>query len=189
MWNLDIVLVPNFLGFLALFAYVFTLLPSGLRVVFPAIKKAPIPTILLKYRRQIGVLAFLLALGHAWLLVRKRNFDFFDIETYEIYAQGSATFIIFTLLAFTSNDWSVRKLKKNWRELHKLTYLAMFLLIWHIQDKMSGHWSWVTPLGYCGITLAIILFLRRKWLEWPWTEDKIKQATAHLHKEKLINQR
>ncbi|WP_461923129.1 hypothetical protein [Nostoc sp.] len=40
MWNLGIVLLPNFLGFGALFAYVFTLLPSGLKVVFPAIKKA-----------------------------------------------------------------------------------------------------------------------------------------------------
>ncbi|WYM03263.2 MAG: ferric reductase-like transmembrane domain-containing protein [Gloeotrichia echinulata CP02] len=163
--HLDTVPFPNLLGFLSLFAYICTLLPSNIRVVFPAIKKSKIIIKLLQYRREIGVLAFLLAVGHGYLLVIKRNFDFFDIKTYGVYIHGSATFIIFTLLAFTSNNWSVKKLKANWRQLHKLTYLAMFLLFWHVHDKMLGHWSWATPLASCGITLVIILFFRRRWLE------------------------
>jgi sulfoxide reductase heme-binding subunit YedZ len=54
---------------------------------------------------------------------------------------------IFTTLAITSNDWSVKKLKKNWKKLHQLTYLVIFLLPWHILDKMSANWSYITPLS------------------------------------------
>ncbi|WP_306557866.1 ferric reductase-like transmembrane domain-containing protein [Nostoc sp. 'Peltigera malacea cyanobiont' DB3992] len=76
-----------------------------------------------------------MALLHAFLLVKKRDLDFLDPNTYWIYIQGISTLIIFTLLAITSNDWSVKRLKKNWKRLHTLTYLAMFLLTWHVWTK------------------------------------------------------
>ncbi|NET40988.1 ferric reductase-like transmembrane domain-containing protein [Okeania sp. SIO2B3] len=162
---MDTAPVANYLGFLALICYVITLLPSILRIVFPSTKKTEFPKILLKYRRQIGVIAFLFAFGHGILLVSKRNFDFFDIQTYWIYIQGVVTFIIFTLLTITSNDWSIKRMKKNWKKLHELTYLAMFLLVWHVIDKMWGHWSYLTPLGIIGITGITVLFIVRRWIE------------------------
>ena len=168
--------LANFLGFLALFSYIATLLPTLLRVVFPATRKHKIPTQLLKYRRQLGILAFLLTLAHAVLFVTKRNFDFFDIRTYEIYFQGVTTFIIFIILTLTSNDWSVKKLKKNWKTLHQLTYCAMFLLAWHIWDKMSEHWSLITPLGILAIAATIILFLKRRWIEWQQQKAKEQKS-------------
>ncbi|MGB3513185.1 MAG: ferric reductase-like transmembrane domain-containing protein [Microcoleaceae cyanobacterium] len=109
--------IANYLGLLALISYIITLLPTILRIVFPKSQKTEIPKLLLKYRCQIGAIGFLFTLGHGLLLVSKRNFDFFDIQTYWIYIQGVVTFIIFTLLAITSNDWSVKKLKKNWKNL------------------------------------------------------------------------
>ncbi len=171
--------MANLLGCLAVISYILTLLPTSLRVVFPALKKTKLPIQLLKYRRQLGVLAFVLSLGHAWLLIVKRNFDFFDLSTYRVYVHGSATFIIFTLLAVTSNDWCVKKMKKNWRQLHQLTYLAMFLLFWHINDKMSGHWNFMTPVVVVGMATMIILFLRRRWLERQMkTKPNIKQQES-----------
>ncbi len=164
-WFYDSIPPANLLGCLAIVSYILTLLPTSLRIAFPALKKAKFPIKLLKYRRQLGILAFVLALGHAWLLIAKRNFDFFDLTTYRVYVHGSATFIIFTLLTVTSNDWCVKKMKKNWRQLHQLTYVAMFLLFWHINDKMSGHWNFMTPLVVIGMATMIILFLRRRWLE------------------------
>ncbi|MDH6055501.1 ferric reductase-like transmembrane domain-containing protein [Umezakia ovalisporum] len=164
-WLNDSIPVDNLLGCLATFSYILTLLPTSLRVVFPALKKAKLPMQLLKYRRQIGVLSFVLAFSHAWLLIVKRNLDFFDFTTYRVYVHGSATFIIFTLLAVTSNDWCVRKMKKNWRSLHQLTYLAMFLLFWHINEKMYGNWNFLTFWVVIGMATMIILFLRRHWLE------------------------
>jgi hypothetical protein len=91
----------------------------------------------------------------------QKNFDLFDLKSYFVYFQGVATFIIFSLLAITSNDWSVKRLKKNWKKLQRLTYLAMFLLTWHILDKMAYHWTYLTPVGIAAITAIIVLFLCR----------------------------
>ncbi len=161
----DLSPLPNSLGFLALGGYIATLLPTNLRIVFPQSKQAAMPKWLLKNRRMIGILSFCLALGHAYLLVIKRDFDFFDLSTFWIYIQGVSTFVIFTILAITSNDWSMRRLKKNWKRLHSLTYLAMFLLTWHVWDKMAEHWSNLTPLGLSILMMIIGIYLRRCWIE------------------------
>lgn len=155
--------LANLLGFLSLVSYIITLLPTTIKIVFPGKKK--LINFLIIYRRQIGVVTFLLALGHAFLIVIQRNINFFDWKTYWIYIQGIITFIIFTFLAITSNNWSVKKLKKNWKRLHSLTYLAMFLLSWHVWDKMFGHWSFLTPLALLKLAIIIILFFIRKNLE------------------------
>ncbi|HEY9813316.1 MAG TPA: iron reductase, partial [Candidatus Sericytochromatia bacterium] len=75
-----------------------------------------------------------------------------------------------------SNDWSVKKLKKNWKRLHQLTYCAMFLLAWHIWDKMSEHWSLITPLGILALAATIILFLKRRWIEWQQQKAKEQKS-------------
>ncbi len=171
-----IINTPNFasyLGFLALLTYIITLLPTIIRKVFPNTKKTNIPKILLKYRREIGVISFLLGAGHGILLFTKRSFDVFDLKSYLVYSQGIVILAIFTLLAITSNDWSVKKLKKNWRKMHQLTYLLMFLLMWHISEKMFGHWTYITPLGIIASILIIILFLMRKWVEYKKKSLKV----------------
>ena len=165
MIEMDSFPLPNLLGFLALVTYIVTLLPTILRIVFPQTKETGIPQWLLKRRRLIGIMAFFLALAHGYLLVKKRQLDFLDPKTFWIYVQGISTFTIFTLLAITSNNWSVKKLKKNWKQLHKLTYLAMFLLTWHVGDKMAGHWTYLTPIGIVSIIGITVLFLIRLRIE------------------------
>jgi methionine sulfoxide reductase heme-binding subunit len=157
--------ISNGLGFLALGGYILTLLPTNLKVVFPQTKQTRMPKWLLKNRRAIGVTSFLLALFHGYLLVIKRDFDFFDLSTFGVYIQGVTTFIIFTLLAITSNDWSIKRLKKNWKRLHSLTYLAMFFLTWHVWDKMANHWSYLTPIGLIAIVAVNFIYLYRFWIE------------------------
>ena len=165
MFIIDAPPLENALGFLALLSYVCTLTPSILRVTVPQAKNTKISKLLLKKRRSIGILAFLFAFCHGWLLINKRNIDFVDPKTSWIYFQGVATMIIFSLLAVTSNDWSVRKLKRNWKQLHRLTYLAMFLLTWHVWDKMSGHWTYITPVSMVAILAITGLFIIRLWYE------------------------
>ncbi|MDY7008854.1 MAG: ferric reductase-like transmembrane domain-containing protein [Cyanobacteriota bacterium] len=171
---LDTAPLANYLGLFALISYILTLLPTILRIVFPATKKTELPKFLLKYRRQIGVIAFLFAFAHGILLLSKRNFDVFDFQTYSIYATGVVTLIVFALLAITSNDWSIKKMKKNWKKLHQLTYFAMFILVWHVIYTMWGHWSHITPLGVIGITGITILFIARKLIERNKKSVKIK---------------
>ncbi|MEH1873239.1 MAG: ferric reductase-like transmembrane domain-containing protein [Nostoc sp.] len=182
MLSIDESPFSNILGFLSLSSYIGTLLPTNLRIIFPQTKETGIPQWLLKHRRNIGIIAFFLALGHGFLMVQKRNFDFFDIKTFWIYFQGVSTFIIFTLLSITSNNWSVKKLKKNWKQLHKLTYVAMVILIWHISDKMSGHWTYLTPISLFAISLITVLFIIRLWIE---HQNKQQKNTTKVTKAEL----
>ena len=165
MVTMDKPTLANILGFASLISYVVTLLPTILRTVFPQTKETGIPKWLLKRRRLIGVIAFFLALGHGFLMVKKRNFDFFDLKTFWIYIQGITTLTIFTLLTITSNDWSVKRLKSNWKKLHNSTYLLIFLLLWHILASMAKHWSYLTPFGVLIIVTTSVFFIKRKWIE------------------------
>ncbi|MBD2665151.1 ferric reductase domain protein transmembrane component domain [Richelia sinica FACHB-800] len=157
--------LSNIFGFLSVICYALTLLPTSVKIVFPQFKKAKFISQLLKHRRQLGVLAFLLACYHAFLLILKRNIDLLDLQTYGLILDGIATLFIFMLLALTSNDWCTKKMKKNWRLLHQLTYTAMFLLFWHISEKMSGQWNLLTIIALTINSLVIILFMRRRWIE------------------------
>ena len=157
--------LANTLGFLALSTYGATVTPSIARVVFPATKQSKKIVWLLKYRRYMGVAAFSFGLNHGVLLIIERRLDLMDPETYIHYFQGCTMLVIFTLLAITSNDQTVKLLKKNWKRLHQLTYLAVFLLPWHILDKMSGHWSRLTPLAVMISSTVAILFIYKQWIE------------------------
>lgn len=162
---LDTPSVENVLGFIALIGYVITLVPSILKIVFPLSKKTGIPNILLKQRRLIGILAFVVAAFHGLLLIQKRQIDFTDFRTGLVYFPGIVPMTIFTLLAVTSNDWSMKTMKKGWKNLHKLTYPAMFVLVWHILAKMWGHWTLLTPFSLVTIIPVTGLYLLRLWQE------------------------
>ncbi|WP_414548400.1 ferric reductase-like transmembrane domain-containing protein [Anabaena sp. CCY 0017] len=157
--------LANFLGCLALLFYTATLVPSILRVVFPNTRGNKILIWLLKKRRHIGIISYILASNHGLLLMLQRNINFLHLETYIHYFQGIFMFFIMTLLAITSNDWSMKALKKNWVRLHQLTYLIIFVLPWHILDKMSWHWSYLTPLVLLVNFICIYFFMKRKILE------------------------
>lgn len=156
----------NLLGFLALFFYLLTLMPNILRIVFPQVKQSKFSKKLLQFRRQLGVVSFVFTLGHGYIFLQQRQIDFLDYKNYIIYFQGVALIIIFTLLTITSNDISVRFLKvKQWKSLHRLTYLALFLLAYHIIEKMWNHFSIYTPLSLLLIIGTVILFLIRQGVE------------------------
>lgn len=155
----------NFLGFLALVCYVATLLPSILRVVFSGSQRSKITLWLTKHRRFVGVVAFALGLGHGFLTIKQRNLDLFSLETHAKYFSGYIILLILTLLAVTSLDNVRKKLKKNWRRIHRLTYLLMLLLPCHIMYAMADNWSYMTHLEIWSMGGVIILFVRRKQIE------------------------
>ena len=162
---LDTPSVEHVLGFFALIGYVVTLVPSILKIVVPQSKKTGIPNILLKQRRLLGILSFLVAFSHGLILIQKRQIDFSDFRTGLVYFPGLVPMTIFTLLAVTSNDWSMKAMKKGWKRLHQLTYVAMFVLTWHILAKMWGHWTILAPFSLATIIPITALYLVRLWQE------------------------
>jgi sulfoxide reductase heme-binding subunit YedZ len=105
--------IANVIGFLTLVTYITTLLPSILKTIFPILRGNNLLTCLLKNRRYLGITAFVLGLDHGLLMTIQKQINFLDWHTYINYFQGISMLTILTVLAITSNDWSMKVLKKN----------------------------------------------------------------------------
>ena len=157
----------SWFGFFALCAYVLTLLPTWVRVFAPKLRKASPVVSLLRYRRQIGILVFILSLIHgvAWVVVNYQEIRKFHLIGQ--YWHGLSVLSIFCILAITSNNWCVKTMKKRWKQLHRLTYASIFLLTIHIWQKMAPSWTILTPisLGLAMISMGLIAVrFSRQWL-------------------------
>jgi sulfoxide reductase heme-binding subunit YedZ len=91
---------------------------------------------LLLSRRYLGVLSFLILICHVFLYFAMESFTAKAVE--QIYTKnyliaGGLAFTILAVLAITSNDFSVRKLKmKNWKRVHRAVYVASFFFSAHV---------------------------------------------------------
>lgn len=113
---------------------------------------------LIKVRRTLGLYAFLYAAIHFALFIGvDYRFDFellwADIRSKAFVWVGFSAGLILLVLAVTSFDWWKKQLKKNWKRLHRLVYLAGVLVIVHYAWAKKGS---VTELQ--GDILQPILF-------------------------------
>ncbi|WP_039019536.1 protein-methionine-sulfoxide reductase heme-binding subunit MsrQ [Halocynthiibacter namhaensis] len=121
---------------------------------------------LIKYRRAIGVLAALYITAHlaTWLVldIQLRWGEISaDILKRPYITIGMVSFLMILPLAFTSNNLSLRKLGPlKWRNLHKLTYIAVPLAAVHFVMIVKG-WQ-PEPLIWLGVIVALLLLRRIK---------------------------
>lgn len=155
----------NLLGFLALLCYFLTLFPTLTKIIAPRFKREKLVLVLQKHRRQVGLLVFFLSVIHglSWLIMYRPNI--FEANFLWNCWHGMLLLIIFGLLAATSNNWSIKIMKRNWKRLHALTYVAMFVMGVHVWDKMSIRWSVLTPFSFCLVLASIVLFGIRIWIQ------------------------
>jgi sulfoxide reductase heme-binding subunit YedZ len=112
---------------------------------------------LVKYRRAIGVMAFLYTFLHlSSYLILDQSLIFSeiwkDIVKRPYITFGMASALLMLPLAITSNNWSIRKLgPQKWNKLHKLVYLAGIGAVMHFL-LLTKTWE-VEPAVY-----ALILF-------------------------------
>jgi len=88
---------------------------------------------LIKRRRYFGVATFAYALPHLIAyLIKLGTFARIVADGIEpgIWT-GWVAFLIFTILAVTSNNISVRSLGRNWKTLHRFIYLSALLTFVH----------------------------------------------------------
>lgn len=117
-------------GFLALLWLIFT---TSLTIAIKFLPNNEILKFLIKERRIVGLYGFFFALIHITLVL---NFFFrWDIEkaifgnTYRFI--GGIALLLLSLLAITSNNFSMALLKKNWKTLHYLIYIIIILALIH----------------------------------------------------------
>ena len=88
---------------------------------------------LLHRRRHFGVAAFVFALVHTVVYIdRKRDLSLILEEgaTFAMWT-GWIAFVLFAVLAITSNDVSVKVLQRTWKKIHRYIYLAAILVFAH----------------------------------------------------------
>lgn len=113
---------------------------------------------LIKFRRAIGLMAFLYVFLHllTWLVLDVQILSqiWADILKRPYITVGMAGFVLLVPLALTSNNFSVRKLGPRWRKLHKLTYGAVLLGGVHYVMLVKGFQ--LEPLIYLGVILGLL---------------------------------
>ncbi len=116
-----------------------------------------------KRRRDIGVASFGYAAGHLGVyLLRKADAALVWKEGVEPgLLTGWIAFAIFLALAVTSNDASVRWLKRGWKRLHLLVYPAAILTAAHwVLTAFDPTAAWIHA-GAIAILLALRLIPRK----------------------------
>ncbi len=116
----------------------------------------------LKARRALGLYAFGYAALHLLIFV---GLDYgFDLRLIALelvekryVLAGSSAFLILLPLAVTSTQGWQRRLKRGWKRLHNLVYLAGILVIVHYIWLTKNHRG--EPLVWAAI-LAVLLLLR-----------------------------
>ncbi len=116
----------------------------------------------LKLRRPLGLYSFMYASLHFAIFIGVDYFfDFALIQDALLEKRyaivGLITGIILLLLAITSTKGWQRRLKKNWKRLHRLVYVAGILAVvhyfWLVKQGVADPWI------YAGI-VAVLLSLR-----------------------------
>ena len=120
---------------------------------------------LLKFRRAIGVMAFVYVLLHllVWLVldVQIPAQIWADILKRPYVTVGMLAFVLMLPLAATSNGWAVRRLGASWRKLHRLTYAVAVLGAVHFMWLVKGFQ--IEPILYF-LGIITLLALRLRWV-------------------------
>lgn len=113
---------------------------------------------LLKFRRAIGLLAFIYVALHllVWAVLDVQSLErvWTDIVKRPYITIGMGAFVLMLPLALTSNNWSVRWLGPVWRTLHKLTYVVACLGALHYVWLAKGFQ--IEPLIYLAVIASLI---------------------------------
>ncbi len=133
--------VVHFTGDWSARLLILTLAVTPLRLLFP---RAGWALWLMRHRRALGVATFGYAAFHLTVyLLRKMDMGLIVHEgSAPDLAVGWAAFVILAILALTSNDASVRLMKRAWKPLHRFVYPAAVLTFAHwiltAFDPVSG---------------------------------------------------
>lgn len=109
----------------------------------------------LRYRRMLGLYAFFYATIHlvavfTYLLGWSVGFFFEEFSERPYMALGVLSWLIMLPLAITSNQSMIRILRKKWKRLHQLVYMAGILA--------CAHFIWLVRSDYMDATIyALIL--------------------------------
>ena len=111
---------------------------------------------LMRRRRDLGVASFAYAAGHTVMYLWKKGslgLVLAELDQ-DFILVGWLALALFVPLAVTSNDLSMRRLKRSWKSLHRLVYPAAVLTFLHwVWSAFDPTTAWI----HVGILAAIEL--------------------------------
>lgn len=165
--------IGNKLGEIAVILYVTTLAPGIITRLqwFPTLTQ-PISSIILPFRRHVGILMFLTAFVHMSFVMLfpylgQYNFQFpTALPTFLLYEwMGLIAWICLFPMWLTSNDYSQKALGRNWKVLHRITYIALLLIFLHLALQKTN-WMWIVAPA---VVLEALSWIRQ------WQRDAAKK--------------
>lgn len=119
-------------------------------------------------RRMLGLYAFFYACLHLTVYFWLDQSFIWPAIVEDIFKRpyitlGLAAWLLLLPLAITSNQFSMRLLKKNWKRLHRLVYIAALLVVIHFIWLVKADYA--EPLIYLGILLSLLL-MRTRMFKW-----------------------
>lgn len=113
-------------------------------------------------RRALGLWAFAFALAHMGVYVLDQGVEWaeiaMDVGKRPFIAAGLVAWLAMAPLAATSNQWSMRRLGKRWRQLHKASYLAA--------GAAMLHWYWMRAPKHRLSEWSVFAVLFAGWAVW-----------------------
>ena len=118
-----------------------------------------ITRIITLFRRQLGILVFVLAFSHYQLVrgisIYTGQIPLMPRPVFEVLGT-SALFLMF-LMFLTSNNFSQKTLGKNWKKLHRVVYIILWLLVLHTGLQRISIWS-VFILTFALLELTSLIY-------------------------------
>ena len=119
---------------------------------------------LMIYRRYLGIAMFLLAVFHTTVVrfasFMEEGWRFKNLLWFEISGLAAVFFLFFLFL--TSNDFSVKHLGFWWHRLHKLIYIIMWLILFHIGLQRISQWTFLLGVMVLIQSVSLIYAFRKK---------------------------
>lgn len=151
----------------ALVVYIMTLIPGMVTRFGLAGSLGVVNRWLVPIRRELGIMTFGFAIAHASFIKLMPWFLMFGLLPLSSLVLsdvfGVSALIILFFLWLTSNDYSVKKLGKFWKRLHRFTYLALFLILAHVAFFNQ---VWAVVL------LAVAVLQVASWISF-WSRQKV----------------
>lgn len=140
----------------------------------------------IKLRRPLGVYAFFYAVVHLYIFIGlDYGFNWrllwLDLSDKRYILVGLAAFLILLPLTATSWEWWKIRLRKNWKRLHSLVYLAGVLVVLHFAWVVKGNINTLQgdilrPL-LAGVAVTLLLVARI-----PAVRRRIAGSGAFIHR-------
>lgn len=108
----------------------------GIRFLLVSLTMTPLNTYFgwrgaIRLRKPAGLWAFGFTAVHLYYYLKEYQLTMFVWPIQLFILLGLLGFSVLLVMAVTSNQWAMRRLKKNWKRLHRLVYLAGIAIAFH----------------------------------------------------------